>query len=171
MPTLKSQLTTDSHVAFPDPEVKKLFHAVREKAFATGDREAVAIMAHALCWWVSLEEYSGPVTPNIVVNQICEEFSFDELKVAVTHMEERQICDPHKRSVTGKARNKRNLISPSQSKLILISLNACSSSGDALTAARPSPTTRNKKMSPMVNFEAVGMGGAVWSGMGDDMRK
>jgi hypothetical protein len=23
-------------------------------------------------------------------------------------------------------------------------------------------------MSPMVNFEAAGMGGAVWSGMGDD---
>ncbi|KAJ7910038.1 ribonuclease H-like domain-containing protein [Mycena leptocephala] len=73
-------------------------------------------------------------------------------------------------SVTGKARNKRNLISPSQSELTMISLDACSSSGDALTAARPSPAHRLQQCRN-VNFEAAGMGGAMWSGMGDDMRK
>jgi hypothetical protein len=50
-------------------------------------------------------------------------------------------------SVTGKARNKRNLISPSQSELILISLDACSSSGDALTTACPSPATVSSNIS------------------------
>ncbi|KAJ7684263.1 hypothetical protein DFH06DRAFT_1155145 [Mycena polygramma] len=84
-------------LVFPEPELKRLFRVVREKALTTGEKEPVAIMAHALCWWVSRKDYSGPITTDIVVDQIREEFIFDEIKTAVKHMEERQIRDPHKR--------------------------------------------------------------------------
>ncbi|KAF7357992.1 MYND-type domain-containing protein [Mycena venus] len=99
MPTPESVFNPDNHVIFPNPELKKLFHVVREKALTTGDREAVAIMAHALCWWVSRENYSGPITVDVLANQIQIEFSFDEVKTAVLQMQERQIRDPHKRPI------------------------------------------------------------------------
>ncbi|KAJ6594670.1 hypothetical protein B0H19DRAFT_67869 [Mycena capillaripes] len=85
------------HIQFPDPEFKRLFRVVRDKALTTGEREAVAILAHALCWWVSRDKYSGPVTPDIVADQIHNEFSFDEVKKAVEYMEERQIRDSYRR--------------------------------------------------------------------------
>ncbi|KAJ6524852.1 hypothetical protein DFH09DRAFT_1189079 [Mycena vulgaris] len=88
---------TESVVDFVDAEAKALFCTFRDKALTTGEREAAAVMAHAISWWACLEGYEGPVTPDIVAEQIRMEFSFDSVKVAVMEMEGRQKRDPHKR--------------------------------------------------------------------------
>ncbi|KAJ6537513.1 hypothetical protein DFH09DRAFT_1400255 [Mycena vulgaris] len=90
-------LETESLIDFIDTEAKSFFRAFRDKAFTAEDREATAVMAHAICWWACLERYGGPVTPDIMADQIQLEFSFDSVKVAVLDMEGRQIRDPHKR--------------------------------------------------------------------------
>ncbi|KAJ6524853.1 hypothetical protein DFH09DRAFT_1286267 [Mycena vulgaris] len=92
-------LETESLIDFIDAEAKSFFRAFRDKAFTAGDREATAVMAHAICWWACLERYGGPVTLDIMADQIQLEFSFDSVKVAVLDMEGRQIRDPHKRPV------------------------------------------------------------------------
>ncbi|KAJ7018249.1 hypothetical protein C8F04DRAFT_1328447 [Mycena alexandri] len=89
--------TTDQVIDFVDAEAKALFRSIRDKALTSGDCEAVAMIAHAICWWASLEGYGGPVSPNIVVEQIRVEFAFESAKVAVIEMEQRQIRDPLKR--------------------------------------------------------------------------
>ncbi|KAJ6533365.1 hypothetical protein B0H10DRAFT_2204737 [Mycena sp. CBHHK59/15] len=87
-------MTTESMIDFVDDEAKTLFRTFREKALTTGDREAIAVTAHAICWWASLERYEGPVTPDLVVEQLRMEFSFDSLKAAIMDMEGRQMRDP-----------------------------------------------------------------------------
>ncbi|KAK6977606.1 MYND-type domain-containing protein [Favolaschia claudopus] len=97
IPFTEAQLDPQYHILFPESEMKRLFRVVREKAFTTGDLEAVAIMAHAMCWWISGGHYNGLVTPAIVFNQMQTEFYFEEVKMAVTQMEERRRRDPHYR--------------------------------------------------------------------------
>ncbi|KAJ7708509.1 hypothetical protein B0H16DRAFT_1632591 [Mycena metata] len=98
MPTPTTDQVIDFDVIdFVDAEAKALFRSIRDKALTSGDREAVAMIAHAICWWASLEGYGGPVSPNIVVEQIRVEFAFESAKVAVIEMEQRQIRDPLKR--------------------------------------------------------------------------
>lgn len=98
MPTPTTDQVIDFDVIdFVDAEAKALFRSIRDKALTSGDREAVAMIAHAICWWASLEGYGGPVSPNIVVEQIRAEFAFESAKVAVIEMEQRQIRDPLKR--------------------------------------------------------------------------
>ncbi|KAJ7455779.1 hypothetical protein FB451DRAFT_1277414 [Mycena latifolia] len=85
---------TEEIIDFVDPQAKALFRSARDKALTAGDREAVAMFTHALCWWASWERYKGPVTADIVVEQIRVEFSFDSVKAAVIDMEHRQMRDP-----------------------------------------------------------------------------
>ncbi|KAJ7187135.1 hypothetical protein C8R46DRAFT_1058991 [Mycena filopes] len=88
---------TETVVDFVNAEVKARFCEFREKALTTGDREAIAVVAHAVCWWASLGRYGGPVTGDIVVEQFRMEFSFPSVKAAIMEMEERQIRDQYQR--------------------------------------------------------------------------
>ncbi|KAJ7127681.1 hypothetical protein C8R44DRAFT_733119 [Mycena epipterygia] len=76
MPTLETEIAVD----FLDAEVKKMFRVFREKAFTTGDREAVAVMAHGICWWASFDSCETLATPDVVVAQLRVEFQFESLK-------------------------------------------------------------------------------------------
>ncbi|KAJ7455747.1 hypothetical protein FB451DRAFT_1564787 [Mycena latifolia] len=89
--------TIEQVIDFVDAEAKTMFRSIRDKALTTGDREAVAMITHAICWCASLERYGGPVTVDMVVEQIRVEFSFESVKMAVIDMEQRQIRDPLKR--------------------------------------------------------------------------
>ncbi|KAJ7455734.1 hypothetical protein FB451DRAFT_1277306 [Mycena latifolia] len=59
---------------------------------------AVGMMTHALCWWAALLRPAacGPITADIVVEQIRVEFSFDE-KASVINLQERHLTDPFQR--------------------------------------------------------------------------
>ncbi|KAJ7283177.1 hypothetical protein C8J57DRAFT_1291666 [Mycena rebaudengoi] len=86
--------TEDTEIDFVHSGAKTLFRTFREKALTTGDREAIAVLAHAICWWASLGGYGGPVRADMVIKQLRVEFSFDALKAAVIEMEKRQNTDP-----------------------------------------------------------------------------
>lgn len=93
MPTPQTETVVD----FVHPEAKARFREFREKALTAGDREAIAVIAHAVCWWASLDRYGGPVTADIVVEQFRMEFSFHSVKAAIVDMEQRQMRDLYKR--------------------------------------------------------------------------
>ncbi|KAJ7141752.1 hypothetical protein C8R43DRAFT_587587 [Mycena crocata] len=93
MPTPLSETVVD----FVDPEAKARFREFRETALTAGDKEAIAVITQAICWWASLDRYGGPVTADIVVDQFRMEFSFPSVKPAIIEMEQKQLKDLYKR--------------------------------------------------------------------------
>ncbi|KAJ7633246.1 hypothetical protein FB45DRAFT_1027342 [Roridomyces roridus] len=87
------------YVSFPDPSIRAAFRACRDKALMTGDRRAVAMLAHFLRFiYCNDPQPQGiRVDQAAIMKQIMDEYEFPELVVAVNEMEQQMYRDAARR--------------------------------------------------------------------------
>ncbi|KAJ7633228.1 hypothetical protein FB45DRAFT_1058175 [Roridomyces roridus] len=84
-----------AYFAFPHPPIGAAFRACRDKALTTGDRRAVAMLAHfffSVCTNDPRPQRIG-VDLAAMIAQIQDEFQFPEILLAVKEMEQRMSLD------------------------------------------------------------------------------
>ncbi|KAJ7604335.1 hypothetical protein FB45DRAFT_957124 [Roridomyces roridus] len=83
------------YVSFPDPSISAAFRACRDKALTTGDRRAVAMLAHFLrfIYYNDPQPQGIRVDQAAIMKQIMDEYEFPEIVVAVNEMEQQMYRD------------------------------------------------------------------------------